>query len=633
MNIFDEFFTGINYWGSKDAIYMWEYFDAFSVEKDFILLKEAGITHLRVFLLWSYFQPLRAIYSPSGVFEYRLGEKKLPDTEAGRAGVNEKACEDFLTFCELAKKHGLKLIVGLITGHMSFRNFVPEAFNNLNCVTDPAVLRWEIKFVKYIVERFKDEKAIMAWDLGNEPNCLYAEWTRDQLYLWCSVIADAIKAIDPIRPVISGFATLTSVKGIHITLDIGDFCDINTVHPYQIFQTQTDPISSMKPVLDIAFLNQLSENLSGIPTFPQEFGAIGYMNCSIKTEADFYRCALLASLAHNCHGVMWWCAFDQGHLSYPPYDFNDIGSNYGFFTKEGTPKPIVEENLKFKELLEILPGKNLPEHRKDAVVLIPRTHSNKDIETVRSTFLLAKRANLDVSFVHMPEQTIPESQLYIIPSVDSNQNITKYRLDELLEKVMQGAVLYVSLGRGIMRDIAQTVGVGFAYREQIFSDTRFTFAGELLPISTDMKYTVEACSSEILAYDECGTPVFFRNEYGKGFVYLLTVPLERYCSIRTGLFHRENEPKYENIYKEIAKKAGIIRRVDSSSPFILLTEHEINDKETYILAINFSYRKEKTTITFNGDFIIQTVWGNEIKNGILELRENDGALFVLKEKV
>ena len=91
MNIFDEFFTGINYWGSKDAIYMWEYFDAFSVEKDFILLKEAGITHLRVFLLWSYFQPLRAIYSPSGVFEYRLGEKKLPDTEAGRAGVDRKS--------------------------------------------------------------------------------------------------------------------------------------------------------------------------------------------------------------------------------------------------------------------------------------------------------------------------------------------------------------------------------------------------------------------------------------------------------------------------------------------------------------------------------------------------------------
>ena len=73
--------------------------------------------------------------------------------------------------------------------------------------------------------------------------------------------------------------------------------------------------------------------------------------------------------------------------------------------------------------------------------------------------------------------------------------------------------------------------------------------------------------------------------------------------------------------------------MDSSSPFILLTEHEINDNENYILDINFSYRKEKTTITFNGDFIIQNVWGNEIKNGILELRENDGALFVLKEKV
>lgn len=633
MNVFDEFFTGINYWGSKDAIHMWENFDAASTENDFILLKKAGITHLRIFILWPYFQPLRAIFSPSGVFEYRLGEEPLPDTEAGRAGVNEKACEDFSTFCSLAEKYGLKLIVGLITGHMSFRNYVPEAFYNLNCVTDPSVLKWEIKFVKYFVRRFKDEKAIMAWDLGNEPNCLFSEWTEDQLYLWCSAIADAIKTVDSTHPVISGFATLTSVKGIHITLNTGDFCDINTVHPYQIFQTQTEPINSMKPVLDVAFLNKLSESLAGILTFPQEFGAIGYMNCSMKTEADFYRCVLFTALAHNCHGVMYWCAFDQGHLSYPPYDFNDIGSNYGFFTKDGMSKPIVEENLKFKELLEKLPGKNLPEQKTDAVVLIPKIHSDNDIETVRSAFLLANRANVDVSFAHMPEQPIPDSKLYIIPSVDSNQNITKYRLDELLEKVEQGAVLYVSLGRGFMRNISQIAGVEFAYREQISWDTCFSLAGEQLPISTDIKYTMESCSSEVLAYDEGGTPVFFRNSYGKGFIYLLTIPVERYCSFRPGVFHRENEPKYENIYKEIARKADIKHRVDSSSPFILLTEHEINEKETYVMAINYSYRKEKTTITLNGDFEVQTVWGNEIKNGILELKENDGALFILKEKV
>ena len=53
-----KFFTGINYWGSENAINMWEDFDIKSIENDFKVMKDAGITHLRIFPLWSVFQPL-----------------------------------------------------------------------------------------------------------------------------------------------------------------------------------------------------------------------------------------------------------------------------------------------------------------------------------------------------------------------------------------------------------------------------------------------------------------------------------------------------------------------------------------------------------------------------------------------
>lgn len=58
-NISSEFFTGINYWGSESAINMWENFKPDSIENDFKILCGAGITHLRVFPLWSVFQPLK----------------------------------------------------------------------------------------------------------------------------------------------------------------------------------------------------------------------------------------------------------------------------------------------------------------------------------------------------------------------------------------------------------------------------------------------------------------------------------------------------------------------------------------------------------------------------------------------
>ena len=146
------FFTGINYWGLKDATQMWEKYDDASVEEDMKALRGADVTHLRVFPLWPVFQPLTALYtSREEPYEYRFGEEPLPNTDAGRAGVSEEACLRFENFCALAEKYGLKLIVGLITGHMSFRNFAPPAFAGRRLVGDPTVLKWQLRFVRYFV--------------------------------------------------------------------------------------------------------------------------------------------------------------------------------------------------------------------------------------------------------------------------------------------------------------------------------------------------------------------------------------------------------------------------------------------------------------------------------------------------
>ena len=106
-HISKKFFTGINYWGSGNAINMWEQFDAASIETDLKLLSSVGITHLRVFPLWPIFQPLHAVYGPNHVYEYAFGESPLPDTPAGKAGVSEEACQHFQTFCQLAEQYGI----------------------------------------------------------------------------------------------------------------------------------------------------------------------------------------------------------------------------------------------------------------------------------------------------------------------------------------------------------------------------------------------------------------------------------------------------------------------------------------------------------------------------------------------
>ncbi len=627
------FFTGINYWGSKEAINMWENFDPESIEGDLKLLSAIGITHLRVFPLWPVFQPLYGIYGANNVYEYTFKDgKELPDTEAGRAGVSEDACQKFEKFLSLCDKYNMKLIVAVITGHMSFRTYNPPAFDGKMLLTNPTVIKWQLRFTKYFVSRFKNSSAIVAWDLGNEVENMPSDATNpDAFYVWCDTIGNAIRLADGTRPVISGLQhTQYGDYKVNFRM-IEDTCDLHTVHPYNVFQSAADPLVSQRPLLDISYRCKVAEDLAKTPTFVQEFGATGYTNCSKKTEADFYRASLYTALAHGCHGVMWWCAFDQGVHNYPPYRWNSIGSDYGFFDKDLEKKPIAEENLKFKKNLELLEGATLPPHKCNGVILVPRCErtSNELNEIIRSSYILAKRANLDVSFADALE-SIPDSPLYIFPSLRYNKTITKTRLDELLKKVENGSVLYLSLDTALVRGLPEFTGVNIAYREEVSEVRSVDFGDYTLPIFTNKLLTIESTDAEILGSDKDAGGVFFKSKYGKGFVYLLTMPLEDYLAKRKGAFFKENEPEYDRIYREVAKCAGVERLIDSDSPFVRFTEHSISDKECFVMAINYSNKTQNVKITVKDGYSVSTVFGSEIKDGTLEIGANDAALYKIK---
>lgn len=631
--MFDRFFTGINYWASRNAIRMWRDFDEASAESDLQKLREVGITHLRVFPLWSDFQPLTAEYSYHGAYEYRFGDAPLPDTEAGRAGVSEEACENFRRFCRLADRYGMKLTVGLITGHMSGGVFAPPAFGGKNHVTDAAVVKWQMRFIRYFVTRFRREAAIVAWDLGNEVLGITdpKSYTSDEFYVWCSHIAAVIRSCDGTRPVLSGLDGPYDgvVEGGRGTpKEMAEICDVLTYHPYQIFQTADAPLCSPKPILDLAFQCRLNEDIGKKPAFAQEFGSIGYLNCSRKSEAAFYRASLLSTLAHGGHGVMWWCAFDQGQFDFPPYGWNNRGSDYGFFDRNGKAKPIAEENRKFKELLQKIPHGNLPGHRRDGVILVPRDDGDADRDALRAAFLLGKQANLDLGFSYALDP-IPSAPLYLLPSLRRAMSIPKNRLEELLGRVREGAVLYVSLGTGFFRNVTELFGVTFSAREQIRREKILVMEDSELPVTAEAVFTVESVEGEIVARDRDGEPLFFRHAYGEGWIYLLTLPLEKYLAATPGSFHREDRPDYGSVYRELGKAAGIRRIVTSSDPFVLLTEHEIAPGEQYVFAINYSDRPRKTRLTFPKNCRIQRIFGAELLDGEATLPPCDGALYLV----
>ena len=148
---------GVNYWASETATRMWRDWRPESIEKDLAVLEAHGVTVLRVFPTWSDFQPIVEVHRAGPDYgnrretRFTLDELPLPDTPAGRAGVDEKMLGRFAEFCDMAERHGMKLIVAILTGHMTFRLFIPPAIENRNPQSDPVALYWEAKYIDCFV--------------------------------------------------------------------------------------------------------------------------------------------------------------------------------------------------------------------------------------------------------------------------------------------------------------------------------------------------------------------------------------------------------------------------------------------------------------------------------------------------
>ena len=637
-NIFNngKLFVGINYWASHNSINMWRDWDAKQVENDFKAMKEAGISVLRIFPLWPDFQPLTALYMNNGQrYEYRFGEEKLPDTEAGRAGVSEVACEHLEELCALADKYGLKLMVALITGHMSFRIYSPEAFAGKNFLSDPTVLKWEIRYVTYLVNRFKNQSSIIGWDLGNEVSCISrdASFNPDHAYVWVSAITNAVKVCDPTRPVITGLDESPISKGSFNLLDIGEQLDYQTVHPYNIFSTNIDMLTSMRSVLDSSFRCRLYNDVGKKPTFVQEVGSIGYMNCSETSEADFYRGLFFSTWADDCLGIMWWCAFDQGQLDYAPYCWNNIGSNYGFFRADRSKKEIAEENLRLVNTIENLPFDTLPAKVKDAVCLVQRADNFDLIPVLRTVYCLAKQANIDIDYSYALDP-IPDAKAYFLPSIQGNQPITKDRFVELLAKVKEGATLYMSYDNSLFRDFPEISGLKVRSRSFATTPLCMQMGDESIlldKVSELYQYDIESCDSQVIATDG-ERPVFVKQTYGKGAIYTLLYPLEKMLSTKPGAFSDATLPNYDHIYREVMKDVVSDKKVDTNSRFIRTTEHIIDENNRYVVAINFSDEEQTCELLLSDGWNISEQYYNPFENNAVTLRTNDAAIFKITGK-
>ena len=631
------FQLGCNYWASHAGIYMWRNWDKQVVQQDMEHLQKCGVRVLRVFPLWSDFQPL-ILAKNNSFHEFLHGDQPLNrNTPEGAAGVDPVMIQRFEEFLLLAKQYNMELIVPLLTGWMSGRMFFPPAFEGRNPITDYETVKWELRFVRYFVNRFKSFDHIIAWEAGNETNVMsFADegWKQGNYYVWLSNIAGAIRSADPSRPVIAGIHGLTVHGDLGITIsEVGEICDVLTVHPYAAFvpHCNVDGYDTMRGKLHATTESIMYSHISGKSCLCEEIGHLGNsMGCD-ESSAQYLRANLYALWAHGSPGLLWWCAFDQEHLPYAPYDWCACEQELGLLRSDGTPKAMASEMLDFKNFVE--KQAPLPPYQQDAVCILSK---NQDTWAVTYTVnLLCKQAGLDVKFAD-GEAVLPKAKVYLLPSVTADA-IPKRTWKYLMEQVEQGATLYLSWQDAILAGFEKITGlkvISNAMRQNPNATVSLPCLQTELALRNErrMKLTVYQ-DAEILGTEADGNPAFTCHTYGSGKVYFLSFPMERVLADQPRAF--ENT-EYYRLYQFMFSGIADRKITAKSSPQLAITEHPIDESRCTVVAQ--SYSPEGTyTLTVKAGWQLQSVeYGKVTQDAdgslLLEAAENNICRFTLKKQ-
>ncbi len=630
--------VGVNFWGSKAGVRMWraDEWDESSIEKDVSALAATGVELMRVFPTWSEFQPLMQEKKYQGAPALLLrdgGKGEIYDP----LWLDPGAVARFEKFCEIAERHNVKLMVSLVTGWMSGTIFAPRIVENRNLITDPEAVMWEGRFARAFVRRMKDKKAIVAWCLGNECNCMGAAESRAQAWMWLNTISSAIRMEDPSRPVVSGMHSQTSdgfgpQRGDYNkwTLQMqGELLDFLTPHPYPAafrIEASRGPFNCFRNALHPVSQCLFYSAVSGKPSFPQEIGSLGPRLSPDWMSARGMRQQMFTCWAHGLGAYLWWCAFMQTHLDYPPYSECHVEPELGLLhaDENRTPKPMAKAIKAFRDFRDSLPFDVLPKYKTDAVCLV--SEREEFYHQTFGAFMLSKAAGFDIEFTGNDTRELPDSSFYILPSGKGWGTYSRKTWDELVDRVKKGATLLVSRGfeTGYI-DWPEITGL----EQTTYHKARrpsFEFEGRKMSFSDSYTAEQKPIDCEVLATDSDGNVVLSEKKLGRGLVIVVNFALEK-CVIEQESEVVDNSFSNElwRIYAYAALRAGVKRLVRKDDPRLVLTEHPSEDGKTLVVAVNTHDEPIECPVEVDGT--VGRVWNGFFKDGVLSLRENDGCVF------
>ena len=573
---------GCNYWASHAGMYMWRNWDPGVVEEDLKKIAASGMTLLRVFPLWEDFQPVEMLRSAAGQPDgyLRLSDNSI--LQPGEDGLDPVMLERFRILADMAEKHRLKLVVALLTGWMSGRLFVPRVLEGRNLFTDPEALKWESRFIRGFVSALREHSAIIAWEPGNECNCLSnVNGSEAASWHWLDFISSAIRNADPERPVWTGMHGAAASPGRPWSLQAqGELYDCLTTHPYPLFTAHCgkSALNTIPAVFHSTAETLYYRGLSGKPAIIEEIGTLGPGVVSEERRCGYIRTSLVSAWVHDCLAYLWWCAFDQDQFDFAPYGKIAIERELGLFSSDGKAHPALQALTAAVFKMKTSGVYKLPPRQVDALVVT--TPGQDAWQAAYGAFVLGKQAGIEVEFASS-YGNIPESSFYWLPAVTEISGIDRSSFRKLLERVENGAVLLVTdSGNAMLQPFGEVFGCRVDYMANAPESYTLQIGEEQFTFTRPVTRRLLGGEAQIAGTLDDGTPGLTCCPLGKGKVIYLNGAPE--LSVLN-----EKTPHLYKIYRKIAALAGLT--LAEKHPGIGRTIHRSRPgREDIVVEINYT---------------------------------------------
>ncbi len=324
---------GVNYTPTRSWWYCWNDFQSDAIAEDLDAIAELGADHIRIMLIWPFFQP-----NPKVVSQAHLDRLDI--------------------LIELADKRQLDVCVSVFVGWLSGYAFKPPFQSDASFYRLSESQAHQEYYVKRVAEVMKSHDNVLGLDLGNELNCCWQtdefigdQWNRHMLSL-----------ADECLP-----------KGIHVNgVDNNPWFRPTTFSPQGLADTQKIiPLhcwTQFTGMLDLAKGNcfdsrclRLPEAMAALarsyagdvrkPVWIQEYG-MSEKWTDPQNIPRFLNESTLNAIHSGVNWFTWWSSHDLD----PQYQFDPLEYSLGLITHD---QKIKAQGHAFKELAETYRGREV----------------------------------------------------------------------------------------------------------------------------------------------------------------------------------------------------------------------------------------------------------------------------------